>query len=66
MKICTVKFTDLVLVLKFVGKAHVAALTVEKLVSPTNPTDAAAITVILVLVLVVEQFALQTGVLKVD
>jgi hypothetical protein len=60
-----VKATNLVLILKFVGKAHVAALAMEKLVSPTNSTDAAAITVILVLVLVVKQFALQTGILKV-
>lgn len=65
MHVKLIKYTDLVLILEFVGKAHVAALAVKKLVSPSNPTDAAAITVVLVLVLVVKKFALQTGILKI-
>lgn len=52
------------LILEFVGKAHVAALTMEKLVSSTDPADAATITVILVFVLVIKQFALQAGILE--
>lgn len=47
------------------GQAHVADLAVEEALLPADPTNAAAVAVVLVLVLVVEQVAHQTRVLVV-
>lgn len=45
-------------------QAHVAHLTVEEVTASAQPTNAAAMTMVLVLVLVVEQIADQARVLE--
>lgn len=51
-------------VLELYGQAHVAPFAVKETVTASDPADAATVAVVLVLVFIVEQIALQARVLQ--